>query len=130
MPPATTSLAPVTAALDLKESGVTKVIHRGSPQAGALERAPGRQDLGRFQWEQLDFIRTVCDFPLFAFGRRAKGCVAEREAQGVGASQSRLPRAQPWQVSCEPNKGTHKLVLWKGQRAVEDRPNSGSAITC
>lgn len=40
MPPATTSLAPVTAALDLKESGVTKVIHRGSPQAGGSGKGP------------------------------------------------------------------------------------------
>lgn len=96
MPPATTSLAPVTAALDSKESGATKVIHRGRvPRQGAVERAPGRQDLGRFQWEQLDFIRTVCDFPLFTFGRRAKGCVTEREAEATGTVYQRQREREP-----------------------------------
>lgn len=44
MPPVTTSLAPVIAALDSKESGVTKVYIGGE----SLGRG---QDLGRFQWE-------------------------------------------------------------------------------
>lgn len=41
MPPVTTSLAPVTAALDSKEYGATKVIGGRDPRQGAPEGPHG-----------------------------------------------------------------------------------------
>lgn len=129
MPPVTTSLAPVIAALDSKESGVTKVIHRGqSLRQGAVGRAC-RQTLGRSQQEQLDCIRTLRDFIHLWAERRSKvGGEGREEFPDAGERMEQAASASlcsSLAASCEPSKGDHKLVVGKVTRPSEDLPNSG-----
>lgn len=111
MPPVTMSPAPVIAALDSKESGVTKVIYRRqSPLARGCGKGPTEADSREIPAGTGLHKDTVT---LFTFGRREEkgGCGGEGGGSrcwrtGGAGSLSQLPRAHPWQVSCEPRRVT------------------------